>query len=94
MTYDVAILSVIVFIASMVCLEKNHVPKIVKTVSMLKLVPFCLLAILVGMGSTILTHLLYFVLVVTIMSACLIFWRYHKHTETWDKKIVKENKNV
>ncbi|MCH4162935.1 MAG: hypothetical protein LKF39_08445 [Lactococcus raffinolactis] len=48
MTYDVAILSVIVFIASMVCLEKNHVPKIVKTVSMLKLVPFCLLAILVG----------------------------------------------
>ena len=40
MTYDVAILSVIVFIASMVCLEKNHVPKIVKTVSMLKLVPF------------------------------------------------------
>ncbi|WP_332407686.1 hypothetical protein [Pseudolactococcus laudensis] len=83
MTYDVAIISVITFIISMICLEKNHVPMFVKTLSMLKIVPLCLLVILLSMGLTVLTHLLYFVIVVTIMSACLIFWRYHKHTETW-----------
>ncbi|GHU43543.1 hypothetical protein FACS1894193_10570 [Bacilli bacterium] len=90
MTYDVAILSAITFVVSMVCLEKNHVPKFVKTLSMLKLVPLCLFMIAISIGLTILTHLLYFVIVVTIICASLIFWRYHKHTETWDK--MKEKK--
>ena len=37
MTYDVAIISVITFIISMICLEKNHVPMFVKTLLVLSL---------------------------------------------------------
>lgn len=83
MTYDVAIISALTFIITMFCLEKNHVSKRVKTLSMVKLVPLCLLAIVLAIGLTILTHLLYFVIIISMMSACVIFWRYHKRMNEW-----------
>jgi thiamine transporter ThiT len=84
MTYDVAVISALTFIVSMFCLEKNHVPRAVKTLSLLKIVPLCLLAISLGIGLTILTHLLYFIIIISIMSACLIFWRYHQRMDDWE----------
>ncbi|GAX47757.1 hypothetical protein RsY01_1360 [Lactococcus reticulitermitis] len=86
MTYDVAIISALTFIVSLFCLEKNHVPTAVKTLSMLKLVILCLLAILLAMGLTILTHLVYFVIIISMMSACTIFWRYHKKMNDWEDR--------
>lgn len=94
MTYDVAIISAVTFVISMFCLERNHMPSFMKSLSMIKLVPICLLTILIGMGLSILTHLLYFVVVVSIMCACLIFWRYQQHMSSWDKKHAKEKHRV
>lgn len=85
MTYDFAIVSLITFLVMMVYLEKGRVPVILKKGSFLKIIPLLLLFLAVMLTFSALTHILHFSVIATVMSSCLLLWRFKERVEHWDK---------
>lgn len=81
MTYDVAAVSFATFLLMMVYLEKGKVPEILKTGSFIKVIPLSLLFIVTMQALSALTHVMYFPVIASIMTGCLLLWRFRKHVE-------------
>ncbi|GAB2027619.1 hypothetical protein [Lactovum odontotermitis] len=81
MTYDVAAISFVTFLLMMVYLEKGKVPEILRKGSFLKVIPILLLFIVMMQALSVLTHVLYFPVIASIMSGCLLLWRFKRHVE-------------
>ncbi|WP_347962749.1 hypothetical protein [Lactococcus formosensis] len=85
MSYDIVVVSFITFLTAMIYLEKGKVPEFLRKGKLFKVIPMLLLFIIMMLTLSVLTHILYFAVVATIMSSCLLLWRFKSYVEQWDK---------
>ncbi|KXT62531.1 MULTISPECIES: hypothetical protein [Lactococcus] len=85
MSYDIAVVSFITFLTAMIYLEKGKVPEFLRKGKLFKVIPMLLLFIIMMLTLSVLTHILYFAVVATIMSSCLLLWRFKSYVDQWDK---------
>lgn len=86
MTYDVAIVSLITFLINLILLSKKGLPKIIKKIRFGYFLLVSLLAIIVSMILTVITHLMYFPIITTITVSCMIMWKYREAEKEREKE--------